>query len=98
MTIQLPKELVSSIEAVVHSGRFAKVDKAMAEAARLLLRNYKQPVRPVAPTGAARPIDPILGSIDAMHEDGELLDVIVANAYQRRREDKGREFVLLTRP
>ena len=37
MTIHLPKELESSIEAVVHSGRFAWVNEAMAEAARLLL-------------------------------------------------------------
>ncbi|MBV8126718.1 MAG: hypothetical protein JO114_03525 [Planctomycetaceae bacterium] len=38
MTIHLPDDLESSIEAVVHSGRFASVDDAMAEAARLLLR------------------------------------------------------------
>ena len=46
MTIHLPEELESSIEAAVHSGHFASVDDAMAEAARLLLRNLKQPLPP----------------------------------------------------
>ena len=41
MTIHLPNDLESSIEAVVHSGRFASVDDAMAEAARLLLRQIQ---------------------------------------------------------
>ena len=43
MTIHLPTDLESSIQAVVHTGRFASVDDAMAAAARLLLRG----VRPV---------------------------------------------------
>jgi Arc/MetJ-type ribon-helix-helix transcriptional regulator len=38
MTIHLPHDLESSIQAAVHDGRFATVDDAMAEAARLLLR------------------------------------------------------------
>ena len=42
MTIHLPNDLESSIQAVVHSGRFASVDDAMAEAARLLLREIKR--------------------------------------------------------
>jgi hypothetical protein len=94
MTIHLSKELESSIEAAVHSGHFATVDDAMAEAARLLLRNLKQTPPPVAPAGVALPPDPVLGSIGAMQEDAELLDEIVADAYRRRREDKPREFDL----
>jgi Arc/MetJ-type ribon-helix-helix transcriptional regulator len=38
MTIHLPNDLENSILAEVHSGHFASVDDAMAEAARLLLR------------------------------------------------------------
>jgi Arc/MetJ-type ribon-helix-helix transcriptional regulator len=94
MTIHIPKELESSIEAVVHSGYFASVDDAMAEAARLLLRNYQQPLPPVAPADVAQPHDPVLGSIGAMQEDAELLDEIVADAYQRRREETWREIDL----
>jgi Arc/MetJ-type ribon-helix-helix transcriptional regulator len=42
MTIHLPPELESSIQAAVHSGRFASVDAAMTEAASLLLQRLKQ--------------------------------------------------------
>ncbi len=42
MTIHLPEKLESSILEVVHSGQFASVDDAMAEAARLLLRQCKR--------------------------------------------------------
>jgi len=38
MTIHLPRDLENNILAAVHSGRFASVDDAMAEAVRLLLR------------------------------------------------------------
>ncbi len=38
MTIHLPKDVESSINAAVHSGHFASVDDAMTEAARLLLQ------------------------------------------------------------
>jgi Arc/MetJ-type ribon-helix-helix transcriptional regulator len=41
MTIHLPQDLESSILAEVRSGHFASVDEAMAEAARLLLRQRK---------------------------------------------------------
>lgn len=59
MTIHLLKELESSIEAAVHSGHFASVDDAMAEAARLLLRDLKH--RPHLPP--TQQTDPGLGSI-----------------------------------
>ncbi len=78
MTIHLPSDLESSIEAAVQSGRFASVDDAMAEAARLLLRKIEQkPPRP----GAASP--PLLGS---MRDAADELDEIVAEAMKRRRE------------
>lgn len=91
MTIHLPKELESSIEAAVHSGHFASVDDAMTEAARLLLLNLQHRRQPSASQQA---IDPVLGSIGAMKDDAELLDEIAADAYQHRREDKWREFDL----
>jgi Arc/MetJ-type ribon-helix-helix transcriptional regulator len=91
MTIHLPKELESSIEAVVHGGHFTSVDEAMAEAARLLLRTYERPIPPAAQPDVEASE---LGSIGAMSEDAELLDEIVADAYRRRREDKPRDFDL----
>ena len=42
MTIDLPKDVESSILAAVQSGRFASVDAAMTEAASLLLQQLKQ--------------------------------------------------------
>jgi Arc/MetJ-type ribon-helix-helix transcriptional regulator len=42
MTIHLPPELESSIQAAVHSGHFASVDAAMTKAASLLLQQLKQ--------------------------------------------------------
>jgi Arc/MetJ-type ribon-helix-helix transcriptional regulator len=79
MTIHLPADLESSIEAAVQSGRFASVDDAMAQAARLLLRtiNQEQP----KPSAAASP--PLLGS---MRDAADELDEIVAEAMKRRRE------------
>ena len=38
MTIHLPPHIASSIQAVVHSGRYASLDDAMTEAASLLLQ------------------------------------------------------------
>ena len=42
MTIHLPENLESTILAAVHSGRYASVDDAMAEAASLLVQRLKQ--------------------------------------------------------
>ena len=55
MTITLPNELESSIQAAVHSGRFASVDDAMAEAARLLLRELGRGEQASRPADAAIP-------------------------------------------
>jgi Arc/MetJ-type ribon-helix-helix transcriptional regulator len=41
MTIHLPPEIESSIQAAVHSGHFASVDDAMTEAAALLLERLE---------------------------------------------------------
>jgi Arc/MetJ-type ribon-helix-helix transcriptional regulator len=79
MTIHLPADLESSIQAAVHDGRFASVDDAMAEAARLLLRTIKQ--EPPRPGATVSP--PLLGS---MRDAADELDEIVAEAMKRRRE------------
>ena len=94
MTFHLSTELESSIEATVNmnSGRFASVDDAMAEAARMPLREPANgpPAKPATSAGDAAP-DPILGF---MRDDTELMDAIVADAYRRRREETWREFDL----
>jgi Arc/MetJ-type ribon-helix-helix transcriptional regulator len=47
MTIHLPKELETSVLSLVQGGRFASVDDAMAEAARLLLRQQQPAKKPM---------------------------------------------------
>jgi Arc/MetJ-type ribon-helix-helix transcriptional regulator len=84
MTIHLPADVETSIEAAVHSGRFASVDEAMAEAA-LLLRTIKQ--EPSAPKPNAAALPPLLGS---MRDAADELDEIVAEAMKRRREEPWR--------
>ncbi len=79
MTIHLPTEVETSIEAVVQSGRFATVDDAMTQAARLLLLTITQEQSRLQPV--ARP--PLLGT---MRDAAEELDEIVAGAMKRRRE------------
>ena len=82
MTIHLHKELESSIEQAVHSGHFASVDAAMAEAARRLLRDLKHlPQPPDVDT------DPLLGS---MSDHAELMDEIVEDAMRHREQQPWR--------
>ena len=83
MTVHLPDDLESSIQAAVESGRFASVDDAMAEAARLLLRTITQESKP-SPTKTAAPSDPLLG---IWRDAPEEIDEIVAEAWKRRREE-----------
>ena len=85
MTIHLPGDLESSIQAAVRSGRFASVDDAMAEAARLLLRTITQEAKPTPATAALS--DPLLG---IWRDAPEEIDEIVAEAMQRRREEPPR--------
>ena len=86
MTIHLPNDLETSIQAAVQSGRFASVDDAMAEAARLLLRTITQEPKPSS-TKTAAPSDPLLG---IWRDAPEEIDEIVAEAMQRRREEPWR--------
>jgi len=83
MTIHLPNDLETSIQSAVQSGRFASVDDAMAEAARLLLRAITKEPKP-SPTRTAAPADPLLG---IWRDAPEEIDEIVAEAMKRRREE-----------
>ncbi len=47
MTIHLPESLESSVESLVKAGRFTSVNEAMAEAARLLLRQTPPDKKPM---------------------------------------------------
>jgi Arc/MetJ-type ribon-helix-helix transcriptional regulator len=89
MTIHLPNDLETSIQAIVHSGRFASVDEAMAEAARLLLREIGE--KPQASAANGESPDPLLGS---MPDAADELDEIVADAMKRRREEPWRAISL----
>jgi Arc/MetJ-type ribon-helix-helix transcriptional regulator len=80
VTVHLPHDLESSIQAAVHDGRFATVDDAMAEAARLLLREISQ----------GQPNAAGMGSIGAMREAADELDEIVADPMKRRRKEPWR--------
>jgi Arc/MetJ-type ribon-helix-helix transcriptional regulator len=53
MTIHLPPELESSIQAAVHSGHFASLDAAMTEAASLLLERLTQTQTKAVPPAAS---------------------------------------------
>jgi Arc/MetJ-type ribon-helix-helix transcriptional regulator len=89
MTIHLPEDLEGSIREAVRSGRFASVDDAMAEAARLLLRELGRGRWAEPPAHASDPAsDPVMG---CMRDDGELMDEIVAEAYRQRREESWRD-------
>jgi len=87
MTIHLPNDLESSIKGVVHSGRFASVDDAMAEAARLLLREIKQGQIEQKPTATDSSPDPLLG---VWRDAADEMDEIVAEAMRHRREEPWR--------
>ena len=86
MTIHLSNDLETSIQAAVQSGRFASVDDAMAEAARLVLRTITQESKPT-PAKTAAPSDPLLG---IWRDAPEAIDEIVTDAMQRRREEPWR--------
>jgi Arc/MetJ-type ribon-helix-helix transcriptional regulator len=81
MTIHLPKDVESSINAAVHGGQFPSVDEALAEAWRCLQRQRNTPLSEPE-TGESSP-DPLLGS---MRDYADEMDEIVAEAMRRRQE------------
>jgi Arc/MetJ-type ribon-helix-helix transcriptional regulator len=54
MTIHLPESLETPILAAVHSGRYASVDDAMAEAASLLVQRLEQEQAQAKPAASQR--------------------------------------------
>lgn len=85
MTIDLPEDLERSIRAEIHSGHFGSVDELVAQAVRcFLLQPQSHRSQPVATLDDH---DPVIGS---MRDSADLMDEIVADAYRKRREDKGR--------
>jgi Arc/MetJ-type ribon-helix-helix transcriptional regulator len=82
MTIHLPKDVESSINARVLAGQFASADEAIAEAWREYIeRRQRQPSsRPESSSG--------LGSIGAMHDDAELLEQITQGIMHSRETRK----------
>lgn len=75
MTIHLPKDMESSINAEVLSGHFASVDDAIAEAWRTFLRQKPQAEHPAG-----------LGSIGAMRDAADELDEAVGHAMNLRQQ------------
>jgi len=90
MTIHIPKELESTIEAAVHGGHFASLDDAMAEAARLLIRDLKQRPQPPAEDTDSGP-DPIMGLWSDCTDE---IDQIVTDAYHQRQQPSWRKLDL----
>jgi Arc/MetJ-type ribon-helix-helix transcriptional regulator len=52
MTIHLPPDIESSIQAAVHNGRYASLDDAMTEAASLLVQQLRQEQAQAKPPAA----------------------------------------------
>ena len=93
MTINLPNDLESRLQATVQSGRFASVEDGIAEAVCLLFRELdrsrKMAKLPV--NGSNSPPDPLLG---LWQDYADEMDTIVADAYRHRREESWRELDL----
>ena len=89
MDIRLPEDLERSVHSLIRGGRFASVDEAMAEAARLLVRESDHAPEALPPGIASDPgPDLFLGS---MRDAADELDEIVADAYRKRREETWRD-------
>jgi Arc/MetJ-type ribon-helix-helix transcriptional regulator len=83
MTINLPIDLESSIQAAIQGGRFPSIDEAMTAAARLLLREFNEESSPLPVTS---PGDSGLGSIGAMRDAADELDEAMEYAMKLRQQ------------
>jgi Arc/MetJ-type ribon-helix-helix transcriptional regulator len=83
MTIHLPPDIETSIQAAVQSGHFASVDAAMTEAASLLLErlHQKQP-QVTTPAAPHKPIWEEFAEISASIPDEEWRKLPVDGAEQ----------------
>ena len=79
MTIHLPDELQRPIRSEVLSGRFATEDDAVAAIVREYFRRHA-----AGPTAEGAPVEDDLGSIGAMRDDADALDLAVEAAMQAR--------------
>lgn len=82
MTIQLPKDLESSVRAEVLSGHFASADDAVAEIVRDYFR--RRPGQPPAPAEADQR-NTAVGSLGAMRDAADELDEAVEHAMNLRQ-------------
>jgi Arc/MetJ-type ribon-helix-helix transcriptional regulator len=82
MTIHLPSDVESSLQAAVQKGRFASLDDALAEA----WRHFQRQQETLAPA-TAEAADPLLGS---MSDHAELMDQIVEDAMRHREQQPWR--------
>jgi Arc/MetJ-type ribon-helix-helix transcriptional regulator len=80
MTINLPKDVESSINAEVLSGHFASVDDAITAAWRAFLRQREQEQPEVK-----QPVGQTQGSIGAMRDAAAELDEVVEHAMNLRQ-------------
>ena len=78
MTLNLPKDVESSINAAVDCGHFASPEDMVAEIVREYFRQRKP--QPATPPSSG------LGSIGAMRDDADLLDQAVEHAMKVREE------------
>ncbi len=86
MTIHLPPHIEDSIQAAVHSGRYASLDDAMTEAASLLVQRLERE-QAERPAGSDALPDPLLG---VWRDAADEIDEIVADAMRLRREEPWR--------
>ncbi len=80
MTIHLPPDIESSVQAAVHSGHFVSFDAAMTEAASLLLERLRQERPQAAPPEATPAYKPIWEEFEEIaatipHEEWQKLPV-----------------------
>ena len=77
MTIHLPPDIESSIQAAVHSGHYASLDDAMTEAASLLVQRLKQEQAQAKP--------PAANQAEAAPADKPIWEVIEEETNRSRR-------------
>ena len=85
MTIHLPEDVESSIQAAIHGGLFASVDDAITEAWRCLQRQRMMPQQ-AAEMGELSP-DPLMG---IWQDYAEEMDEIVEQAMRNREQQPWR--------
>jgi len=82
MTIHLPPDIESSIQAAVHCGRYASLDDAMAEAAALLVERLRLEQTQARPPAAslANPALPAKPIWEVIEEENHSIPPEVWNA------------------